>query len=1357
MDETDAACLSELLKALGAGARAVQALPLSSSTKSTTVGSKKGTRPTTHADHADDDHDDDDDEFAFESAFPEFSAALSQAQESERDVLVSILHEIASQTTALDFEEWNSTTAAAELFEWSATACEWLLEQVELYLEGHDTSTTTTTKTTNATQQQLTTWSQTARQKSQSAWSIILQNVVDMEKPQVKYIKNMTKPFNDRGHLFRPCVHPDKPFGVEASNKKLQLIDGHGYDTSHPVTLQTHGSPPKVYPNSTVVTPTQHVAHYYQTEIESFAPTAWEWEPLNQAPPTTSSPPPFPSADQAATWIDTPAALESLGRRLARPSLAMLAMDLEAHSYRSFAGMVCLIQLTLVFRDENDSGNAASNKSDKNNKNNNTNNQENYLLDPFHLSSTSLNRVLQGPLANPQIVKLLHGADSDITWLQRDFGLYIVHLWDTGRAARALNLPSASYGSLLKRFCLSENHKDDDNDNDDDDTTASLVKSIVQGKQQFQLSDWRQRPLPLAMQQYAIADTHFLPYIAHCLKWELQHQQSQSTILMQQVLDTSRQVSLIRYPGPPLFDPNGYQKLLLTGSSRRRGRNRAQQSRNRCTPRQEAVLKALWDWRDATARRDDESTAFICPNATLLRLAMTTMVAPSSSSSSLLPPNLQLPNPKLESEVIQVIQQAIEQFSNATATTATEVDGPQKPETAAGVGGKTTTKGRSQLEGETKELDDDDDDDDDDEAMDELDGMGDDDDDDDDNDQLNKGAASEGTGTVPSKSSAFFKPSTLDAAKRRGMMSPVLGTEALYKQAGWMTPQEESAASGAVMAAASTETPATIARTVSGGGGALGASTSIGEDDEDEDDDEEEDEEYHTTTASSEGEHTHHEPRRIVLSIDTTSPPLAALDLKTSSSRTTTPARRGRGRGAIATTTTATTTTTADGYASARAAREASKSPLGGGNRYATATASSSLSLEEDVNAARRSCAQIRSEIMESHHVNVLGILSSATTGGVEEDDPEDEEEEETEVPTTSSGVGEVASGKPHAGVSSQQSVAGTTRGTTATSEEEFSIPRSMREIYKISNRNRRHKKSGSPTPLTERGGTLPPSNEKELAELERAEALLQGRGMDAAGFLFTTTNSSIEQSGEQMDMGTSTSKRVVKGGTGDSHSKNSDTSGVQDINAASSSSMNSTSNSGPKQQDDLSFFRGIGWIPAEESDSNVTAGCYAQSSTTAAMSAAAGTMMMDPHFQQQQQQQQHLGSAAVYATGTTPTLTPSVYDYSQLGTLPLQAAPLSSNPFFAGAALQGGPLAQAFRGGGGDNSVAATTTTGKHSSTSSGIASSTANTTNVTNNNTAKSSRSRGGTTGNSSNSNTSERPEKRDGSRTHVYRSNR
>jgi len=62
-----------------------------------------------------------------------------------------------------------------------------------------------------------------------------------------------------------------------------------------------------------------------------------------------------------------------------------------------------------------------------------------YLVDPFPLwnEMTLLNEVF----ANPKILKLMHGAIGDICWLQRDFSVYVVNLFDTHIAAKILEFP----------------------------------------------------------------------------------------------------------------------------------------------------------------------------------------------------------------------------------------------------------------------------------------------------------------------------------------------------------------------------------------------------------------------------------------------------------------------------------------------------------------------------------------------------------------------------------------------------------------------------------------------------------------------------------------------------------------------------------------------------------------------------------------------------------------------------------------------------------------------------------------------------------------------------------------------------
>lgn len=48
---------------------------------------------------------------------------------------------------------------------------------------------------------------------------------------------------------------------------------------------------------------------------------------------------------------------------------------------------------------------------------------------------------------------MFHGAESDVLWLQRDFGVYIVGLFDTHKAAQALKANELSLKYLLMKYC----------------------------------------------------------------------------------------------------------------------------------------------------------------------------------------------------------------------------------------------------------------------------------------------------------------------------------------------------------------------------------------------------------------------------------------------------------------------------------------------------------------------------------------------------------------------------------------------------------------------------------------------------------------------------------------------------------------------------------------------------------------------------------------------------------------------------------------------------------------------------------------------------------------------------------------
>lgn len=114
---------------------------------------------------------------------------------------------------------------------------------------------------------------------------------------------------------------------------------------------------------------------------------------------------------------------------------------LQHHSYRSFQGFTCLMQISTRTTD--------------------------YIIDTLSLIDEL--HVLNDVFTDPKIVKVFHGAFMDIQWLQRDFSIYVVHMFDTYQAAKLLNYPQLSLAYLLKYYCN------------------------VDAQKHFQLADWRIR------------------------------------------------------------------------------------------------------------------------------------------------------------------------------------------------------------------------------------------------------------------------------------------------------------------------------------------------------------------------------------------------------------------------------------------------------------------------------------------------------------------------------------------------------------------------------------------------------------------------------------------------------------------------------------------------------------------------------------------------------------------------------------------------------------------------------------------------------------------------------------------------
>ncbi|PHH62869.1 hypothetical protein CDD81_6587 [Ophiocordyceps australis] len=296
---------------------------------------------------------------------------------------------------------------------------------------------------------------------------------------------------------------------------------------------------------------TTQYKHPYFTEISAMKYPSHLYEQSKPIPPQ-------PIQHTSAIWVDTYQGVLDMLQEL--QAATEIAVDLEHHDYRTYNGLVCLMQISTREKD--------------------------WIIDtlqPWRHKLEILNQVF----ADPSIVKVFHGAYMDMIWLQRDLGLYVNGLFDTFFACELLAYPSKSLAFLLSKFVSFDADK------------------------KYQLADWRIRPIPSEMLYYAQSDTHFLLYIYDNLRNELvscSNRKVAETDYIEHALERSRQLSLSRHEHPDYDAQSGqgsrgwYNQLLKNAHLNFDGE-------------QFAMFRALWDWRDATARREDESPIFIlAPN-----------------------------------------------------------------------------------------------------------------------------------------------------------------------------------------------------------------------------------------------------------------------------------------------------------------------------------------------------------------------------------------------------------------------------------------------------------------------------------------------------------------------------------------------------------------------------------------------------------------------------------------------------------------------------------------------------------------------------------------------------------------------
>ncbi|KAK2595543.1 exosome nuclease subunit [Conoideocrella luteorostrata] len=349
----------------------------------------------------------------------------------------------------------------------------------------------------------------------------------NVTKPQTMFEK---KPDNFPTGPWKPIL-TDKPHAKVSLDKSLVTVNG-------------DDGPP-------------HYKHPYEAEISKSNYPKQVFQKKEAIPSK-------PADSTQAIWVDTFDGVRQMLEDLKK--VKEIAVDLEHHDFRTYTGLVCLMQVSTREKD--------------------------WIVDTLQPWRHKL-EILNEVFADPSIVKVFHGAYMDMVWLQRDLGLYVNGLFDTYFACDLLHYPGKSLAFLLSKFVDFDADK------------------------QYQLADWRIRPIPEEMLYYARSDTHYLLYIYDHVRNELVEASNRSdseTDMINQALEKSRELSLSRHEHPDYNE--------TTGEGSRGWYNYVfKHSHLAFDGEQFSVFKALWKWRDETARKEDESPNFVLGTTNVMEIA----------------------------------------------------------------------------------------------------------------------------------------------------------------------------------------------------------------------------------------------------------------------------------------------------------------------------------------------------------------------------------------------------------------------------------------------------------------------------------------------------------------------------------------------------------------------------------------------------------------------------------------------------------------------------------------------------------------------------------------------------------------
>lgn len=326
-----------------------------------------------------------------------------------------------------------------------------------------------------------------------------------------------------------------------------------------------------------------------------------------------SAPPVAPRSFEATpfTWVSTPAEFDAMLEKLR--GAREIAIDLEHHSYRTFAGFVCLMQISTR--------------------------EEDWVVDTLALRDEleALNEVFTDPKIvkvcicytiqrNRPVILSCQGS----AWCRERYRMAPARLQPLYRQPlRHLpRIEGARYVTYPSSPATQGSHAYPDFPRHGLATLLEMYCDFTADKK-YQLADWRIRPLPAEMLAYARSDTHFLLYIYDNLRNALldrgqsasragtppsAQQAPPADALVREVLARSEETALRVYEkevydseegsGPGGWDTlaRKWNKGALTAGAE------AQAGAGSVYAVQRAVYRTVHAWRDRIAREEDEST-----------------------------------------------------------------------------------------------------------------------------------------------------------------------------------------------------------------------------------------------------------------------------------------------------------------------------------------------------------------------------------------------------------------------------------------------------------------------------------------------------------------------------------------------------------------------------------------------------------------------------------------------------------------------------------------------------------------------------------------------------------------------------